>query len=84
MKSNCIIPIHEIVKILEPKSVKFISIIPFFQFSIGLRMLDAGLDVFDFILPKKVFKSAISIAIFISIVGIELCPPVGQNLSNAC
>jgi hypothetical protein len=42
MKSNGIIPIHEIVKILEPKSVTFISVIPFFQFSIGLRMPHAG------------------------------------------
>jgi len=53
MKSNCIISIHEIVKILEPKSVKFISIIPFFQFSIGLRMLDAGFDVFDFMIVRR-------------------------------
>ena len=54
MKPNCIIPIHEFVKILIPKPVKFISIIPFFQFSIGLRMLDASFDMFDFILLKKV------------------------------
>ena len=80
MKSNCIIPIHEIVKILEPKPVKFISIVPFFQFSIGLRMLDASFDVFDFILLKKVFKSAICIAVLVSLVGIELGPSIGQNL----
>ena len=48
-----------------------IRIIPFFQFSIGLRMLDASFDVFDFILFKKVFKSAIRIAVLVSLVCIE-------------
>ena len=47
MKSNYIIPIHEIVKIFEPEPVEFISVIPFLQFSIGLRMLDARFDVMD-------------------------------------
>ena len=84
MKSNCIVPIHEIVKILEPKPVKFISVIPFFQFSIGLRMLDSSFDVFNFILFEKIFKSAIGIAVFVSLVGIELCPSIGQNLPNIC
>jgi hypothetical protein len=37
MKPNCIIQIHEIVKILESKPVKFISIIPSFFSSIDLR-----------------------------------------------
>ena len=84
MKSNCIIPIHEIVKILEPKPVTFISVIPFFQFSSCLRMLDASFDVFDFILLKEVLKSAIGIAVLVSLVGIELCPPIGQYLPNTC
>ena len=82
MKSNCIIPIHEIVKIIEPKPVEFISVVPFFEFSIGLRMLDASFDVLDFILLKKVFKSVICISVFISLVGIELSPSIGQNLLN--
>ena len=84
MKSNCIIPIHEIVKILEPKPVTFISVVPFFQFSIGLRMLDASFDVFDFILLKEVLKSAICITVLVSLVGIELGSPIGQHLPNAC
>ena len=63
MKSNCIIPIHEIVKILELKPVKFISIVPFFDFSIGLRMINASFDMFDLIFLKKAFKSALCIAI---------------------
>ena len=84
MKSNCIIPIHEIVKIFEPEPVEFISVIPFLQFSIGLRMLDASFDMFDFILLKKVFKSAIRIAVLVSLVGIELCPSIGQHLPNTC
>jgi len=49
MKSDCVIPIHEIVKILELKPAKFIGIVPFFHFPIGLRMIDARLDMFDFI-----------------------------------
>ena len=53
MKSYCVILIHEIVKIIEPKPVEFISIVPFFQSSIGLWMLDASFDVFYFILLKK-------------------------------
>ena len=84
MKSNCIIPIQEIVKIIEPKPIMFISVVPFFQFSICLRMLDASFDVFDFILLKKVFKSAICIAIFVPLVSIELSSSIGQNLSNTC
>ena len=79
MKSNCITPIHEIVKILEPKTVEFISVVPFFEFSIGLRMLDASFDVFDLILFKELFKSAVA-SPFYSLFGIELCPPIGQNL----
>ena len=69
MESNCIIIIHEIVKILEPKPVMFISIVPFFQFSIGLWMLDASFDVFDFILLKKVLKSVIRISVHVSLIG---------------
>ena len=84
MKSNCVIPIHEIVKILKPKPVEFISVIPFFQFSICLRMLDASFDVFDFIHFKEVFKSAICIAVLVSLIGIELCPSIGQNLPDTC
>jgi hypothetical protein len=84
VESNCIIPIHEIVKSIEPKPVMFVSIVPFFQFSIGLRMLDASFDVFDFILLKKVLKSAIRIAVLVSLVCIELGPSIGQNLSNTC
>ena len=84
MKSNCIIPIHEIVKILKLKPVKFISVVPFFHFSIGLRMINASFDMFDFILLKKVFKSAIRIAVLISLVGIELGPSIGQHLLNTC
>lgn len=84
MKSNCIIPIHEFVKILKPIPVMFVSIVPFFQFSICLRMLDASFDVFDFILLKKAFKSAIRIAVLVSLVGIEFGSSIGQNLSNTC
>ena len=47
-------------------------------------MLDANFDVFDFILFKKVFKSAISVAILVSLVGIELCPSIGRHLPNTC
>ena len=67
MKSNRIIPIHKIVKIFELKPLDFISIIPFFNFSIGLMMINARFDMFDFIIHKKVFKSAISIAVLISL-----------------
>ena len=84
MESDCVIPIHEIVKTIEPKPIAFVSIVPFFQFSICLRMLDASFDVLDFILLKKVLKSAISIAVLVSLVGIELGPSIGQNLSNTC
>lgn len=40
--------------------------------------------MFDFIILKKGFKSAICIAILISLVGIELRPAIGQHLLNAC
>ena len=65
-------------------SINFIGIIPFFNFSIGLRMINARFDMFDFIIHKKVFKSAICIAVLISLIGIELCPTIGQHLLNAC
>jgi len=67
-----IIPIHEIVKIFELKSFSFIGIVPFFQFPIGLRVVDARLDMSYFIFLKEVFKSAICIAILISLVGSRL------------
>jgi len=71
MKSNCIISIHEIVKILEPKPINFACIIPFFNFSIGMRMIDARLNVFDLIFFKKIFKPAIFLAFLISLIGKE-------------
>ena len=84
MESNCIIPIHEIVKILKPKPAIFVSIVPFFQFSIGLRMLDASFNVFNIILLKKLFKSAIGMAILVSLVGIELCPSIMLVCQSRC
>jgi len=79
VKSNFIIPIHRIVKIFELKPVNFISIIPFFNFSIGLRMINARFDMFDFIIHKKVFKFTICIAVLISLIGIELRPTIGEH-----
>jgi hypothetical protein len=43
---HCVIPIHEFVKILELESIFLVRIIPFFDFTIGLRVLNTGLDVF--------------------------------------
>jgi hypothetical protein len=40
--------------------------------------------VTDFISPEKVFKSAVSIAIFVPLVGIELSPMIGHHLANRC
>jgi len=53
-------------------------IIPIHEFAIGLGMLNAGFDMFDLILRKKIFKSAICIAILILPVGVELCPTIGS------
>jgi hypothetical protein len=45
-------------------------------------MIDASVDMFDSILPKGVFKSALCVAVFVSLVGIELSSPIGQHLSS--
>jgi len=46
---HCVVPIHEFVKILELKSIFLVRIVPFFDFAIRLRMLDASFDVLDII-----------------------------------
>jgi len=67
MESNCIIPIHEIVKIFELKPVKFIGIVPFFNFSIGLRMIYARFNMCDFIFFfSRKFSSLLSALPFLS------------------
>ena len=49
MVPHRVVPIHEFVKILELESILLVRIIPFFDFTIRLRMLDACLDVLDII-----------------------------------
>ena len=44
-----VVPIHEFVKILKLESIFLVRIVPFFDFTIGLRMLNACLDVVDII-----------------------------------
>jgi len=45
-------------------------------------MIDASVDMFDSILPKEVFKSDLCVAVFVSLVGIELSSPIGQHLNS--
>ncbi len=59
-----VIPIHEIVKIIESRPVSFVGIIPFLERAIALRMLDSSFDMPDLILFKKIFKSAILRPVF--------------------
>jgi len=40
VEPDCIIPIHEIVKIIKSKSVLLVSIIPFLNFAVDLRALN--------------------------------------------
>jgi len=38
----------------------------------------------DFISCEKVFKSAVSVAIFVPLIGIELSSMIGHHLANRC
>ena len=56
--------------------------VPFFDFAIGLRMLNSGQDMFDLILRQELAESAFWISIFIRLVGKELRAMIGYNLSD--
>lgn len=83
MEPYRVIPIHEIVKIIEPTPVLFVGIIPFLELAIALRMFDPGFDMLDLILFKEIFKPAISISIFVSLIGIELSSMIRHRLADA-
>ena len=53
MVPHGVVPIHEFVKILELKSIFFVRVVPFFDFTIRLGVLDATLDVLDIIFFQK-------------------------------
>ena len=38
MVPDCVVPVHEIVKIFEPISILFVCVVPFLKFAICLRM----------------------------------------------
>ena len=82
MKSHRIIPIHEIVKIIEPKPVPFVRIVPFFIFAIHLRSLNRGHYVSNFVFLEEILKTAISIAFFVTLIGMELSSMICHNLAN--
>ena len=82
MEPSRIIPIHEIVKIIEPRYVLFVGIIPFFELAIALRMFDTGFDMFDLILFKEILEPAVSRSVFISFVGIELGSMISHHLAD--
>ena len=84
MEPDCVVPIHEIVKIIESKSVLFVSIIPLFNFAIDLRAFNWRQYVNYFIPLKEIFKFAVSIAIFVPLIGIELSPMVCHHLADRC
>jgi len=84
MEPDCIIPIHEFVKIIKPRSILFVRIIPFFDFAINLRAFNWRQYVNDFILLEEIFKFAVSVTIFVPLVGIELSPMIGHHLANRC
>jgi hypothetical protein len=71
MEPNCVISIHEFVKTIEPETVLFVRIIPFFDFAVDLRVLDWGQYMNYFIPLEEILKFAVGVAIFIPLVGIE-------------
>ena len=84
MEPYRVIPIHEIVKIIEPRPVLFVGIIPFFELAITLRMFDPCFDMLNIIHFKEIFKLAVSNSVFISLVGIELGTMIRHDLIDTC
>ena len=82
MKPNRVVPIHEIVKIIKSKLVLFVSIIPFFNFAIYLRAFNWRQYMIYFIHLEKVFKFALSIVVFVPLIGIELSPMISHHLAD--
>ena len=84
MEPNCVVPIHDSVKIIKPRSVLFVSIILFFDFAIDLRAFNWRQYVDYFISLEEIFKYAFSVTIFVPLVGIELSPMVSHHLADRC
>ena len=82
MVTHIIIPIHEIVKILESRPVIFVSIVPFFKFAIGLRMIHPRFDMLDFGFFQEGLESTLCISIFILFVGIKLRTSIGKDFAD--
>jgi len=83
MEPYSVIPIHEIVKIIEPRPVLFIGIVPFFELAITLRMFDPCFDMLNIIHFKEIFEPAVSQSVFVSLVGIELGSMISHRLTDA-
>ena len=58
---DCLVPIHEIVKILEPDSILFVRIIPFLKFAICLRMFYPAFYMLDAGFCEKGLKPALAV-----------------------
>jgi len=69
-----IISIQKFVKIIKQFPAFLISMEPFFDFAIGLRMLDSREDMFYLVLSQELSKSILMFPVFISLVG-KNCEP---------
>ena len=54
--------------------------VPFFDFSICLRVLDAGQDVFDLVLRQELAESTLRFPILVCLVGKKLRAMIGDHL----
>ena len=72
MVSYRIIPIQECVKIIEQFSAFLVRMVPFFDFSICLRMLDTGQDMFNLVVRQELAESAFRFSILVRFVDEKL------------
>jgi hypothetical protein len=54
-----VIPIQEFIKIIEQFSTFLVGMVPFFDFPIGLGMLDSGQNMFKSIFCQEYIESSL-------------------------
>ena len=67
-----VILIQKFVKIIKQFPALLVSMEPFFDFAIGLRMLDSRQDMFYLVLSQELPKSAFRFPVFVRFVGKKL------------
>lgn len=77
-----VVPLHEGFERGESSSVFLVEIEPFLYFPVALRMIEPAQYVPDSFLDEKRLEGMFGFAILVALVGEELCPVVGDGLSQ--